>query len=136
MILGITIHNTNNSYSAKENFEFMKKAFNVSVHYFVDDVEVVKATEESEVTFHTGKGYDNGNMNTISIEICKSTCDWEVYKKAQDNAIKLIKKIQKKYKLTNDNIYFHNDFDMNKYCPHRILAEYGDKKTFIEKEMM
>lgn len=134
-VKGITIHNTNNSYSAKENFEFMKKAFNVSVHYFVDDEEIIKATDENKITYHTGRGYDEGNLNTISIEICKSTCNWNVYKKAQDKAIKLIKELQKKYNLTNDNIYFHNDFDINKYCPHRILNEYKNKKNFIREEL-
>lgn len=136
IVKGITIHNTNNNLSAKENAELMNELINVSVHFFVDDIEIVKVVDESEITYHTGKGFDEGNMNTISIEICKSTCTWEVYKKAQDNAVQLIKSLQNKYGLTNDQIYFHNDFDVNKYCPHRILDEYKNKNEFIEKEMV
>lgn len=134
-ISGITIHNTGNSLSALENANLMNNLeYPVSVHYFVDEDEIIKVLDEDEQSIHTGKAYDKGNTQTISIEICRSKSSEELYFKAQKRAVILIKLLLKKYKLNNNNIYFHNDFDNRVYCPHKILKDYGSKNNFIERE--
>lgn len=136
IIKGITIHNTNNSYSAKENIEFMLQTnLNFAAHVFVDENEVIEALPVSIGSYHTGKANDRGNRETISIEICRSTCSLDIYLQAQNRAIKWIKEKLREYNLDATNIYFHNDFDERAYCPHRILTIYRNKKNFIEKEM-
>lgn len=127
-IKGITVHNTNNELSAKENIELMKQlnavGNMVSVHYFVDAEEYIQASPLDQSTWHTGKGYDQGNMSTISIEICSKGSEDE-YKRAEENALFLIRILMSKYNLRSDQIYFHRDFDISFYCPHRILDRYS-----------
>lgn len=136
-VLGITIHNTGNELSAKENYDLMLSGkYEAGTHVFVDEKEAIQVLSYDVNCWHTGKAFDKGNMNTISIEICRSVCDEETYLKAQANAIKLVVKLMKKYKLTKEQIYFHQDFDQKKYCPHRILTMYGTKNNFIEKELI
>lgn len=126
-VKGITVHNTNNELSAQENIELMKQlnaeGNMVSVHYFVDNTGYYQATSEDVPTWHTGKGYDAGNMNTISIEICSKGSE-EEYKQAEENACFLIRILMSKYELRAEDIYFHRDFDTSFYCPHRILDKY------------
>lgn len=102
----------------------------VSVHYFVDENDIIQATSLEEPTWHTGKGFDAGNMNTISIEICSKGSN-EEYKRAEENALFLIRQLMTNYNLTSDDIYFHRDFDTSFYCPHRILDNYS-KTEWIE----
>lgn len=134
-IKGLTIHNTNNDMSAAEHETYMATSNqHFATHYFVDDIEVRQVMPIEYAVWHTGKGYDLGNLSTIAIEICKSTSDIDTYLKAQNNAIKLIMDLMEKYSLNKDCIFFHNDFD-NVYCPHRILDIYKSKNNFIEKEI-
>lgn len=134
-IKGITIHNTGNSLTAEELENIMATTSqHFATHYFIDDKEIRQVMPLEYAVWHTGKGYDLGNMRTISIEICKSTSDIETYMKAQTRAIELVKELMNKYNLSKDYIFFHSDFD-NTYCPHRILEIYKNKKLFIEKEI-
>lgn len=141
-IKGITVHNTNNELSAKENLEIMQKlnaqGEKVSVHFFVDSQEVIQATDLSLPTWHTGKGKDMGNMNTISIEICTKG-DEEECDKAENKAIDLIKELLREYKLSTEDIYFHRDFDNSFYCPCKILDRYklfeNPKKQWIKEKI-
>lgn len=133
-IKGITIHNTHSTLSASEHFALMESATDhLATHYFVDENEVVQVMPESWCVWHTGKGFDLGNMRTIAIEICRSECDLETYLAAQANAKILINELLDKYQLTKADIFFHKDFQ-NVYCPHKILDIYGNKKNFIRKE--
>lgn len=134
IVKGITIHNTNRFESAKEIYDELIKAkrFNIC-HYLVDEKEIINTLSEEVEASHTGKGYDFGNRYTIAIEICRSACEEELYLKAQDKAVKLIKKLMKKYKLKKEDLYFHNDFDNHKLCPHRIFEIYKTKEEFINE---
>lgn len=134
-VKGITIHNTGSELSARELYEILKDGKVLYLcHFLVDENEVIQCTSEDKRASHTGKGYDFGNLYTISIEICRSKCDEELYLKAQKKAIEFVKSLMEKYNLTKENIYFHSDFDINAYCPHRILNMYRNKKSFLEKE--
>lgn len=133
-VKGITIHNTGSDLSAEELEKVMEESVNhLATHFFVDEIEVIQMMPLDWAVWHTGKGFDMGNMRTIAIEICRSTSDEEVYLKAQANAIKLIKSLLKEYGLTKNDIYFHSNFD-SIYCPHRILDKYKTRENFI-KEM-
>lgn len=132
IVKGITIHNTNNSLSARENFDMLYHEHQEKLcHYLIDECSVVRSWPESKEASHTGKGYDFGNQYTLAIEICRSTCDLELYLKAQDNAVKFIKQLMEKYGLSTEDLYFHRDFDTSVGCPHRILELYRTKGEFI-----
>lgn len=134
IVKGITIHNTNNELSARENYEMLLKKQKLNLcHYLVDEIEVINNYSEENEASHTGKGYDFGNRYTLAIEICRSQDNEELYLKAQDNAIKLIKELMKKYNLTKDDLYFHIDFNPQSRCPHRILEIYKTKEEFINE---
>lgn len=132
-VKGITIHNTHNELSAKENRKNLKESGLLYLtHFLIDENDVIQTWSTKKPSWHTGKGFDKGNMNTISIEICRSTCEEEMYLKAEENAVEFIKALMEKYYLTEKDIYLHRDFDKIKNCPHRLLEIYGNKKNFIE----
>lgn len=129
---GITIHNTGNDMSAKDNYDLLVKEKKTNLcHYLIDEKEVINVFPEDQEASHTGKGYDFGNRFTLAIEICRSQSDEDLYMKAQKRAIGFIKKLMKKYGFTNVDLYFHNDFNQQAYCPHRILEIYENKEEFI-----
>lgn len=133
-VKGITIHNTGDSLSAKAKYEQLSTIKKPNLcHYLVDEKDVINTWPETEQASHTGKGYDLGNMNTIAIEICRSTSAENIYFKAQKNAVNLINKLLAKYNLGLNDIYFHVDFNPNYRCPHRILDIYTTKEQFINK---
>ena len=134
IVKGITIHNTGNSKSAQELYEELRISGRVNLcHFLVDESQIIQTYPLDRPASHTGKGYDFGNRFTIAFEICRSQSNWELYSQAQDNAVTLIKKLMEEYSLTTDDIYFHHDFNIKTYCPHRILSEYGNKETFIRE---
>lgn len=132
IVKGITIHNTGNDMSARENYDLMAERKQINLcHYLIDEKEIINVFPEDREASHTGKGYDFGNRFTLAIEVCRSQSDEELYLKAQKKAVAFIKKLMKKYDLTNDDLYFHNDFNQQAYCPHRILEIYKTKGEFI-----
>lgn len=133
IIKGITIHNTNSELSAREIADDLIAQQKINLcHYLVDEQEVINIYPVEYEASHTGRGFDFGNKYTIAIEICRSQCKDDLYFKSQDRAIKLIKYLMKKYSLTKDDIYFHNDFNTVR-CPHRILEIYQTKERFINE---
>lgn len=134
IVKGITIHNTGNVKSAEELYQELKESGRLNLcHFLVDEKNTIQTFPIHEEASHTGKGYDFGNRFTIAIEICRSQSAWELYEQAQNNAVKLIKELMKEYSLSLEDIYFHHDFNIKTYCPHRILSEYGNKETFIRE---
>lgn len=135
IVKGITIHNTSNSLSAQENVELAKElqlqGNLISVHFFVDEKNVIPSCPLSENSWHTGMGWDFGNMHTISIEICRNFDD-DLYPQAESNAVALIKSLMSEYLLGYKDIYFHSDFDINTDCPRRINSE-GTKEDWLRK---
>lgn len=137
VVQGITIHNTGNGLSARENAELMANSSReAGCHYFIDETETIQMMPEDWSVWHTGKGYDFGNMSTIAIEICRSTCSTEQYLAAEVRAVRKVKNLLKKYELTTDNIYFHRTFNPTTYCPHRILTIYKTKANFIKENFL
>lgn len=133
-VKGITIHNTGNSLSADDIYNYLKLNGKCSLcHFLVDEKKVITCYPLYKEAMHTGKGYDYGNMYTIAVEICRSKSNLSLYLKAEQKAVKLIKRLMGDYHLTKNDIYFHRDFDRTCFCPHRILEIYGSKKNFIKE---
>lgn len=132
IVKGITIHNTGNDKSAKENYDNLLKVQKLNLcHYLVDENEIINTFPTDQEASHTGKGYDFGNKYTIAIEICRSSGKEDIYLKAEAKAVELIKELMKKYNLSTNDLYFHYDFNINAYCPHRIFEIYKTKERFI-----
>lgn len=120
---GITIHNTANDASARNEIAYMtNNNQEVSYHYAVDDVEAIQGLPLDRNGWHAGDGGNGkGNRTTIAIEICHSlTPGNPKYAKSEDNGAKLTAILLHKYGWGIDRIRKHQDWS-GKYCPHRIL---------------
>ncbi len=128
---GIVLHNTNNNYGAIENYELMIKSDKeYSAHFFIDAIEVIQALPLDVQAFHTGKAYDEGNKSTIAIEMCSKGNESE-FEETIKNTVLIIQMIREK--LGTLPIYYHNDFDNQAYCPHRLLDQYKSKENFLRR---
>lgn len=117
----IVVHNTANDASARNEISYMINNNNqVSFHYAVDDKEIVQGIEENRNTWNAGDGNGKGNREGISIEICYSKSGGDKFLKAEQNAVKLIVDILKRYNWGIDRVTKHQDYN-GKYCPHRTL---------------
>ena len=131
--IGITVHNTANSAPAVNEIKYMINNNNqVSYHVAVDENEVIECIPFDRNTWNSGDGRGKGNMNTISIEICRSTsADESLYNRAEENAIEYIAKLLKERGWGVDRVYKHQDWN-GKYCPHKILDR-GEWELFKSK---
>ena len=122
----IVVHNTANDASAKNEIAYMKRNDNqVSFHYAVDDKEVVQGIPEDRNAWHAGDGNKGeGNREGLAIEICYSKSGGKKWEKAVDNAATFIAQKLKEKGWGVDKVTKHQDYN-GKYCPHRILDEYG-----------
>lgn len=121
----ITVHNTSNKASAKNEISYMKGNSNAtSYHIAVDDEEAIQAIPFNRNAWHCGDGSGSrsGNRTSIGIEICYSTLGGEKYKKAEENAIELIVQMLKERGWGIDRVKYHIQWS-GKHCPHRILGE-------------
>ena len=131
--IGITVHNTANSAPASNEIRYMiNNNEKVSYHVAVDENEVIECIPFNRNTWNAGDGKGKGNMNTISIEICRSTSEDEsLYDRAEENAIEYIAKLLKERGWGVDRVYKHQDWN-KKYCPHKILDR-GEWELFKSK---
>ena len=118
----IVVHNTANDASAKNEIAYMIKNDNqVSFHYAVDDKQVVQGVPENRNAWHAGDGNGKGNREGIAIEICYSKSGGAKFEKAEENAVKLIVDILKRYGWGIEKVTKHQDYS-GKNCPHRTIA--------------
>lgn len=119
---GITIHNTANDASARNEIKYMiENNKEVSFHFAVDDKEIVQGIPENRNAWHAGDDEDGkGNRTTLSIEICYSKSGGDKFLKAEKLTAKFVAYLLKKYGLTIEQVYKHQDWN-GKYCPHRTL---------------
>lgn len=130
---GITIHNTANNASAKDEVSYMITNNNqVSYHWAVDDVRAVQGIPHDRNAWHAGDGRNGyGNRHTIGIEICYSKSGGDRFHAAEANAAELIARLMLQYgwgldKVGAKQINTHQSRS-GKYCPHRTLDEGIDR---------
>lgn len=127
--LGITNHNTANpGATAAHHARWLQEvarsdSAEISVHFFVDGSGIWQTVPINEVTWHAGDGQGDGNMHTISVEICET----EPIAAAEANAIAL----NAAFLLDHPDwrIYKHQDWS-GKYCPRLILSRPGGWEQF------
>lgn len=127
----ITIHNTANpsvGADAVANAKYILRNAPVSVHFFVDDKQIVQCLPIDEVALHAGTR--QGNLQSIGIEICENKDG--VYERAEENAAVLTAYLMKKLGVPIDRVVPHKYWS-GKNCPHIILARPTGFKSFIEK---
>ncbi len=123
---GVCIHNTANDASAAAEVSYMLgNTAQTSYHYAVDDVEIVHAIPDSRNAWHAGDGGKGaGNRRYIAIEICYSKSGGARFEAAMKNAAELTAKLLNDHGWDISHVKKHQDFS-DKYCPHRILSDYG-----------
>ena len=132
IVHGLIIHNTGNNLSAEENYNILLESKNSNgCHFFIDNKQIIQCLPETWKCYTTGKGEDWAYHNCLSLEICNLLLqeDWE---QCEVNAKELIKEWLNEFNLTRDDIYYHNDFNQQFYCPNKLLDLYGTKKNWLD----
>lgn len=126
---GITVHNTANDASARNEIAYMtNNNYETSFHYAVDDKEAVQGLPLDRNGWHASDGNGPGNRTTIAIEICYSKSGGERFDKAEENAVELIADLLKKYGWDISVVKRHYDYAPDKkYCPHRTMDKGWDR---------
>lgn len=121
----ITVHNTANNASAKNEVSYMKNNNSqTSYHVAIDDKYVVLAIPFDRNAWHAGDGGSGtGNRKSIGIEICYSKSGGSKFDKAEINAAAYIATLLKEYNWTISKVKKHKDWS-GKDCPHRTI-DYG-----------
>lgn len=136
---GVTIHNTSNwsnGANALAHANLLRNGWKdvyTSWHYVVDKDYAVRCVPENEVAWCQGDGNGDGNMTTISIEICDNA-DGDI-RQATDNAVILTADILRRNGITNVNghLFQHNNWT-GKDCPYDIRrGNPYDWGTFVSK---
>lgn len=93
---------------------------NAAWHYSVDDKESIQSFDHKFELWQAGDGeFGTGNNNGISVEICINS-DGD-YKKAVQNAAKLVQRIMKEENIRIQEVKQHHAFS-GKNCPAQIRA--------------
>ncbi len=139
----VTIHNTAGYISAMEERDRVNNLRNnvsLSFHYAVDENKAVQLVPLNIHTWHAGDGAKGeGNLYSISIEICRSLCTGEkekLYRQAEENAVILAAHLLDAHNLPISALRKHQDWS-GKNCPHKILDEnrWEEFKSKVAKKM-
>lgn len=138
---GVTIHETGNTSkgaNAKAHRNYYHNLANsnsgnaIGYHYFVDDTEAYLMHPLDEIAWTNGDGSGDGNMKTISVEICENS-DGD-FAKARANGAYVAATVLKKYGIktvvavtgsdargnkSNANLFQHRSWAV-KNCPQQI----------------
>lgn len=124
----ITVHNTGNTASARNEISYMNSNNNqTSYHVAIDDKEVVQAIPFNRNAWHAGDGNRQGNRASIGIEICYSMDNGysgaksSRYSQAEENTALYIAHVLKQYGWGIDRLKRHYDWS-GKDCPHKMHA--------------
>lgn len=119
----VTIHNTANDASARNEVAYMSGNSNpTGYHVAIDNVEAVQAIPFSRNAYHAGDGQGPGNRQSIGIEICYSKSGGPRYYAAELNAAEYVAGVLTQYGWGIDRIKWHRDWS-GKHCPHRMIDE-------------
>ena len=136
---GVTIHNTSNysnGANALAHANLLRNGWKnvyTSWNYVVDKDFAVRCVPENEVAWCQGDGNGDGNMKTISIEICDNA-DGDI-RKATDNAVELATDILRRNGVKNASAYlFQHNYWTGKDCPYDIRrGNPYNWSTFVNK---
>ena len=127
----ITIHNTGNTASARNEAAYMNSNSNyTSYHVAIDDKEVVQVVPFNRNAWHAGDGQGQGNRASIGIEICYSMDNGYSgamsarYKQAQENAALYVAYVLHQYGWGTYRLRQHWNWS-GKDCPHKMRAHNG-----------
>lgn len=127
----ITIHNTGNTASARNEAAYMNSNSNyTSYHVVIDDKEAVQVVPFNRNAWHAGDGQGQGNRASIGIEICYSMDNGYSgamsarYKQAQENAALYVAYVLHQYGWGTDRLRQHWNWS-GKDCPHKMRAHNG-----------
>ena len=136
--IGICVHNTANSATAREEKHNMEEndPTELSFHIVVDEKEALQMIPFDRNAWHAGDGLNGeGNRKYISIEICYSSIGGDLFAKAEANAAIIIAQLMRKFNFTIDNIKRHYDFS-GKDCPHLTMLLGWDRfLNMIKKDL-
>lgn len=117
----ITVHNTANDASARNEVSYMRRNSNATgFHAAVDDKEVVIGIPYNRNSWHAGDGNGSGNRKSIGIEICYSKSGGSRFTESEKNAAKYIASLLKSYGWGISRVKRHYDWN-GKRCPHRTM---------------
>ncbi|PEU62700.1 N-acetylmuramoyl-L-alanine amidase [Bacillus cereus] len=120
----ITFHNTYNDAPAiNERNNVANNSTGTSFHVAVDDKEAIQLIPFNRNAWHAGDGANGrGNRHSIGVEICYSLSGGDRYRKAELNAIKVIRQLMDTFNIPISRVKTHQERN-GKYCPHRMLDE-------------
>ncbi|MEC3222339.1 N-acetylmuramoyl-L-alanine amidase C-terminal domain-containing protein [Bacillus thuringiensis] len=120
----ITFHNTYNDAPAiNERNNVANNSTGTSFHVAVDDKEAIQLIPYNRNAWHAGDGANGrGNRHSIGVEICYSLSGGDRYRKAELNAIKVIRQLMNQFNIPIERVKTHQERN-GKYCPHRMLDE-------------
>lgn len=128
----ITVHETANpakgaTANAHARLQAGGNSRNASWHYQVDSTEIVQSYPDTAQCFHSGGGRDNGNLNSIAIEICVN--DGKPHPQAVANAQALVRHLMAEYNIPVERVVQHNHWS-GKNCPTNLRQ--GGWAAFIQ----
>nr|DAW06298.1 MAG TPA: Endolysin [Caudoviricetes sp.] len=138
--IGIFIHNDAGSQNANaafyRNWLQTHPLENGFAHYYVAQDDILQSEDDSNCAWHCGNL--DGNLNYLSVEVCQSMGDLDVFKHNEEKAFQLVASKCIQYGITpNDNtIRLHQEVYATS-CPHRSVEIHGGMKStkayFIER---
>ena len=138
--IGIFIHNDAGSQNANaafyRNWLQTHPLENGFAHYYVAQDDILQSEDDSNCAWHCGNL--DGNLNYLSVEVCQSMGDLDVFKHNEEKAFQLVASKCIQYGITpNENtIRLHQEVYATS-CPHRSAEIHGGMKStkayFIER---
>lgn len=138
--IGFFIHNDAGSQNANaafyRNWLQTHPLENGFAHYYVAQDGILQAEDDSNCAWHCGNL--DGNLNYLSVEVCQSMGDLDVFKHNEEKAFQLVASKCIQYGITpNENtIRLHQEVYATS-CPHRSVEIHGGTKStkayFIER---
>ena len=138
--IGIFIHNDAGSQNANaafyRNWLQTHPLENGFAHYYVAQDGILQSEDDSNCAWHCGNL--DGNLNYLSVEVCQSMGDLDVFKHNEEKAFQLVASKCIQYGITpNENtIRLHQEVYATS-CPHRSVEIHGGTKStkayFIER---
>lgn len=138
--IGIFIHNDAGSQNANaafyRNWLQTHPLENGFAHYYVAQDGILQAEDDSNCAWHCGNL--DGNLNYLSVEVCQSMGDLDVFKHNEEKAFQLVASKCIQYGITpNENtIRLHQEVYATS-CPHRSVEIHGGRGAteayFIER---